>query len=87
MEFLIVRFPESREVRVDGLAQGKTNIVLQFEAGFHMVTLGPPFNFSPVEQKVLLLNTAALDPYRIEFHLLPPAAIPHGLGVAGGGGP
>jgi hypothetical protein len=84
MEFLIVRFPESREVRVDGAPQGKTNTVLQFEAGYHVVTLGPPWNFSPVEQKVLLLNTAALDPYRVEFHVLPPAAIPHGPGAGGG---
>ena len=80
MEFLIVLFPESREVRVDGVPQGKTNFILQFEAGMHTVTLGPPRNFSPVEQKVLLQNTAALDPCKVEFHLLPPAAIPHGPG-------
>ena len=80
MEFLIVRFPDSREVRVDGVPQGKTNFVLQFEAGYHTVTLGPPRNFSPVEQKVLLQNTAALDPCKVEFHRLPPAAIPHGPG-------
>lgn len=76
MEYLIVRFPETREVRVDGLPHGRTNIVMQFEAGLHDVTLGPPWNFAPFEQKVLLFNTAALDPYRIEFRILPPAAIP-----------
>ena len=76
MEYLIVRFPETREVRVDGVPQGKTNFILQFEAGLHDVTLEPPMNFSPVEQKVLLKNTAALDPCQIEFHLLPPSAIP-----------
>ncbi|HEY7542583.1 MAG TPA: hypothetical protein VIF11_20735 [Methylomirabilota bacterium] len=76
MEYLIVRFPETREVRVDGIPHGRTNIVMQFEAGIHAVTLGPPWNFAPVEQKVLLYNTAALDPYRIEFRLLPPSAIP-----------
>jgi hypothetical protein len=80
MEFLIVRFPRSREVRVDGVPQGKTNFILQFEAGKHTVTLGPPWNFSPLEQTVLLQNTSPLDPYKVEFHLLPPAAIPHGAG-------
>ncbi len=45
-------------------------------AGIHVVTLGPPWNFAPLEQKVLLYNTAALDPYRIEFRILPPASIP-----------
>ena len=76
MEYMIVRFPETREVRVDGVPHGRTNIVLQFEAGIHDVTLGPPWNFAPLEQKVLLLNTAALDPYCVEFRRLPPAAIP-----------
>jgi hypothetical protein len=76
MEYLIVRFPETREVRVDGVPHGRTNIVMQFEAGSHDVTLGPPWNFAPAEQRVLLYNTAALDPYRIEFRILPPAAIP-----------
>ncbi|HYS19421.1 MAG TPA: hypothetical protein VET45_21015 [Candidatus Binatia bacterium] len=76
MEYLIVRFPEAREVQVDGVPHGRTNIVLQFEAGIHDVTLGPPWNFAPLAQRVLLLNTAALDPYRVEFRILPPAAIP-----------
>jgi len=62
MEYLIVRFPERREVRVDGVLHGRTNIVMQFESGIHDVTLGPPWNFAPVEQKVLLYKTAALDP-------------------------
>ena len=76
MEYLIVRFPKTREVRVDGVSHGRTNIVLQVEAGIHTLTLGPPWNFSPLEQKILLSNTAALDPYLVEFHHLPPAAIP-----------
>jgi hypothetical protein len=76
MEYLIVRFPGTREVRVDGVPHGRTNIVMQFDAGIHVVTLGPPWNFAPHEQKVLLYNTAALDPYRIEFRILPPASIP-----------
>ncbi len=76
MEFLIVTFPGTRGVRVDGALQGWTNTVLQLEAGEHDVTLEPPKNFSPVSQHVLLENTAALDPYRIQFHVLPASAIP-----------
>ena len=76
MEFLLVMFDESREVRVGDVPQGKTNVVLQLEAGIHRVTLGPPNDFSPLEQKIRLANTAALDPYRIVFLKLPPAAIP-----------
>jgi hypothetical protein len=76
MEFLIVLFPETRGVRVDGAPQGWANTVLQFEAGEYDITLEPPANFAPVSQHVLLQNTAALDPCRIQFHVLPASAIP-----------
>jgi hypothetical protein len=80
MEFLLVMFDDSREVRVGGVPQGKTNIVLELEAGVHRVALGPPNDFSPLEQKVRLANTAAMDPCRVVFQRLPPAAIPHSPG-------
>ena len=80
MEYLIVLFPETRGVNVDGLAQGRTNVVLELEAGDHDVTLAPPRNFSPVSQHVVLQNTAALDPYQITFQKLPPASVPHSPG-------
>lgn len=76
MEYLFVRFVESREVIIDGAPHGRTNIVLQLDAGRHTVTLGPPPNFAPLEQTVLLVNTAAMDPYRVTFERLPAAAIP-----------
>jgi hypothetical protein len=81
MEFLLVVFDETRDVLVDDSRQGKTNIVLELEAGVHTVTLGPPFDFSPLEQKVRLRHTAPLDPYRIVFQRLPPSAIPHSPGT------
>ena len=80
MEFLLVIFDDSREVRVGDAPQGKTNIVLELEAGVHRVALGPPNDFSPLEQKVRLANTAAMDPCRVVFQRLPPAAIPHSPG-------
>ena len=80
MEFMIVGFPGARGVRVDDVLQGWTNTVLQLETGEHDVTLEPPKNFSPVSQHVLLENTSALDPYRIQFHLLPPSAIRPAMG-------
>jgi hypothetical protein len=80
MEFLLVLFDDNREVRVDDVPQGRTNIVLELEAGVHRVTLGPPNDFSPLEQKVRLANTSAMDPCRIVFQRLPPAAIPHSPG-------
>ena len=76
MEYLIVRFPEVRDVLVDGVAQGKTNLVLELESGIHDVSLVSPRNFSPLEQKVLLQSTSPMDPARVDFHRLPPSAIP-----------
>ena len=77
MEFLVVQFAhDTREVWVDDVPQGKTNYILQLEAGLHTVTLGPPYDFSPVAQTVRLTNTAALDPCCIVFKRLPPSAIP-----------
>jgi hypothetical protein len=76
MEFLIVLFPTTRGVQVDGALQGWTNMVRQLEAGAHEVTLDPPGNFSPVSQCILLENTAALIPYCVQFHVLPASAIP-----------
>jgi hypothetical protein len=58
MGYLIVRFPETREVRVDGVPHGRMNIVMQFEAGLHDVTLGPPRNFAPSRRRCCC-NTAA----------------------------
>jgi hypothetical protein len=81
MEYLLVRFGESREVIIDSAPHGHTNIVLQLEAGRHTVTLGPPRNFAPLEQTVLVVNTAPLDPYRVTFERLPASAVPLSPGL------
>ena len=76
MEYLIVGFRESRTVLIDSVPQGSTNVVLELERGMHSLTLAPPADFSPPEQKVLLQNTAVLDPCQIQFQQLASAAIP-----------
>src|SRR5262245_61885717 len=81
MEFLLVTFNETREVDIDDTPQGKTNIVLELERGVQTVTLGPPYDCSPLSQTVRLETTAPLDPYRIVFQRLPPSAIRHSPGT------
>ena len=77
MEYLIVLCGgEIREVWVDDAPQGKTNFILQLEAGVHTVTLGPPYDFAPIQQTVQLTNTSPLQPCRIVFTQLPASAIP-----------
>jgi hypothetical protein len=76
MEYLIVRFPESRGVRIDGAPQGRTDVLLELEAGVHDVTLDPPPNFSPPQRRVQLRDTAAVAPTEVTFQLVAPAVVP-----------
>ena len=67
MEYLIVRFRESRKVIIDGGPSGQTNTLLELEAGTHTVSLGPPDNFTPKSQVLLLRGTSALAPKEVAF--------------------
>jgi hypothetical protein len=69
MEFLIVHFPRSRRVRVDDEFNGRTEELIEIEAGRHVVTLGPPVNFTPEERIVILKDTSELEPREIDFAL------------------
>ena len=67
MEYLIVHFPRSRRVKIDDEFNGRTDELIEIEAGRHVVTLGPPANFSPDERTVILRNTSELEPREIGF--------------------
>jgi hypothetical protein len=69
MEYLLVTFPRSRRVKIDDEFNGRTGEVIELEAGSHVVSLGPPDNFSPEEQRIILRNTSELDPREICFEL------------------
>lgn len=69
MEFLLVHFPRSRRVRVDDEFNGRTDQLIQLEAGKHSVSLGPPYNFNPEERIVILKDTSALEPREVSFEL------------------
>lgn len=67
MEYLIVHFPRSRRVKVDDEFNGRTDELIELEAGNHVVTLGPPDNFSPDERRIVLKDTSELEPREINF--------------------
>jgi len=67
MEYLIVRFRESRRVMTDGEYNGQTNTLLELEAGTHTVSLEPPANFTPKSLVLLLRGTSALAPKEVTF--------------------
>jgi len=68
MEYLVVRFSQSRPVKIDGEINGRTGVLIELEAGTYTVSLGPPPNFLPPSQQVALKNTSPLDPKEVVFH-------------------
>lgn len=74
MEYLLVHFigsSGSRRVKIDGVFNGRTEVLIQLQAGTHTVTLGPPANFTPLESTIDLKDTAELAPLEVTFAKLP----------------
>jgi len=82
-EFLLVNFLESRQLLVNAVPQGRTNVIVRLEAGTYQVSLAGQRNFSPDFQTVTLRFTAITNPAELTFHLLPPSAMtPGGPGTS-----
>jgi hypothetical protein len=71
VEYLIVHFPRSRRVKIDDEFNGRTDEVIEIEAGRHLVSLGPPSNFTPEERTIILKDTSELEPREVSFDLNP----------------
>ena len=69
MEYLIVHFPRSRRVKIDDEFNGRTEELIELEAGTHIVTPGPPDNFTPSQRKIVLADTDPLSPREVSFDL------------------
>jgi hypothetical protein len=68
MEYLIVHFPRPRRVLVDDEFNGRTDEVIELEAGRHTVSLGPPYdNFTPEQYTIILKDTSELEPREVSF--------------------
>lgn len=69
MEYLKVNFLKERGVLVNGNQSGKTNLVIEIEAGTHTISLAPPPDFSPREINVTLEpnQTSPLSPQEVTF--------------------
>lgn len=67
MEYLLVKFQESRGLIIDGISEGMTNQVLELETGTHSVTLEAPRDFTPELHEFLLRKTSAISPRVISF--------------------
>jgi hypothetical protein len=67
MEYLVVRFPRSRRVLVDDELNGRTDELIQLEAGTHTISLGPPPSFTPESRRIVLKGTSELTPREVTF--------------------
>lgn len=70
-----MNYPESRQLLINDVPQGWTNIVVRLEAGTYEISLAGRRDFSPDSQTVTLRFTAITHPAEITFHPLPPSAI------------
>ena len=77
-EFLLVKFPESRQLVLNGFLQGRTNMITRLEAGTYTVGLAGQQNYSPDCQTITLRFTAITNPAIVSFHVLPPSAVTPG---------
>jgi hypothetical protein len=67
MEYIVVRFRDSRDVFVDGEPMGKTEKILRVEAGRHTVDLGEPENYTPKWRRPDIQGTTSLCPLEVTF--------------------
>ncbi|MBY0574670.1 MAG: PEGA domain-containing protein [Undibacterium sp.] len=68
MEYVIVTYPTSRIVNIDGENGGKTNQVLRVDAGKHQFDLGSMANYTPTFRKINVKDTTVLSPLEIIFN-------------------
>jgi hypothetical protein len=66
-DYIIVRYPESREVYVGNSVVGYTDEMISIESGKYIFHLGEPNNYKPPFVSVVVESTNALQPLVIEF--------------------
>lgn len=67
MEYITVKYPETRDVNIDDAQNGQTNDVLYIDAGTHKFDLGEPKDYEPAEQDIAISGTDVLTPMEIIF--------------------
>ncbi len=72
MEFVIVTFPTSRSVYINGEKNGRTNESLRVGAGSQSFDLGPLKNYEPESQIVVVSGGTVLVPQEIVFTKINP---------------
>jgi hypothetical protein len=67
MQWVIVTFPDSRDVYVDGVQSGQTNETLAVGDGTHLFDLGLPLNYDPPAVHQQVSDTTYNSPLEVPF--------------------
>ena len=67
MEYLLVKFKESRGVLADGNLVGVTNSTLTLQTNEYIITLDGAQDYAPPSQDVILAGTSSTRPTVITF--------------------
>ena len=67
MEHVIVRFPESRIVFIDGAEGGITNRRLRVDEGTHTFKLADPKDYTPNWRRPTVTGTNPIKPMEVIF--------------------
>jgi hypothetical protein len=69
MEYVVISYPTTRKVRIDGQDAGFTNDTLMVEAGHHLFDLGDPRDYLPGTVTMIVQSTTSIGPLIInDFH-------------------
>ncbi len=68
MEYVIVKYPGSRDVFINGKKNGRTNESLRVDTGTSIFDLGEPGDYRPASREIEVADTTVLEPMEIEFH-------------------
>jgi hypothetical protein len=66
-EYVVVVFPDDREVNLDHRPYGRTNHILKVETGTHAFDLGTPRNYRPASQTRQVVDTDLAHPLEVIF--------------------
>jgi hypothetical protein len=67
MEYVIVKYPTSRTVLVDGEKAGFTNNILRIEEGTHSFALDGAKDYKPLCQTLTIQGTNSVKPKEVTF--------------------
>jgi len=66
-EYVRVRFPEQRDVFVDGDKMGRTNRKFRIGRGTYVFDLGDPQDYAPLSRTRTIKNTTEDEPLEVPF--------------------